>query len=172
VSGEGGFTTTEEDLVAANRLHARQLWNRRAVLRGWVLGTVTLAVIAIWLCERVDWKMVWVPLVAAGYMVIGALVSQLTFSHFARRHYRQARSFWHPTTLEWDSNSIRFASDRGNVRYNWTDFFSWAADDRSILLYQTGNSFITVPTRGLSEEAKIEIVSALKGASVGERSLR
>ena len=170
--GEGKYTTTEEDLVAANRLHARQLWNRKAILRGWILGTIALGLIALWFCARIDWTLLWAPVVAAGYMVVGAFVSQLTFSHFARRHYRQARSFWHPTTLEWDSDSVRFASDRGDVRYNWTDFFSWAADDRSILLYQTGNSFISVPTRGLGEEAKIEIVSALKSANVGERSSR
>jgi hypothetical protein len=170
--GEGNFTTTEEDLVAANRLHARQLWNWRAVVRGWVLGTIALALVAIWLCGRVDWKMLWVPLIAAGYMAVGAIVAQLTFSHFARRHYRQARSFWHPTTLYWDSDSIRFASDRGDVRFNWTDFFSWAADERSILLYQSANYFYTIPTRDLDAEARTDIAAALKNAGVVERSSR
>lgn len=172
MAGEGRFTTEELDLIAANRLHARQLWNRRAVLRGWVLGTVALTLVAIWLCERLDWKMLWLPLVAAGYMAIGAIIAQVAFSFYARRHYRQAQSFWHPTTLDWDNNAVRFASDQGEVRYNWADFYSWAADDRSILLYQTANSFITVPTRGLDRKGATEIAAALKNAGIVERSSR
>jgi hypothetical protein len=167
---EGTFTTTENDLVAANRLHARQLWNRRAVLRGWTLATVALALAAIWLCGRVDWTVLWMPLVAAAFMAVGAVLSQLTFSYAARQHYRQARSFWHPTTVAWDDNSVRFASDRGNVQFEWADFFAWAADDRSILLYQSGNLFITIPMRALDEHAKKEIVSALKNGGVASRS--
>jgi hypothetical protein len=172
MSGEGNFITAEEDVVAANRLHARQLWNRRAILRGWILATVALALVAIGVCERLNWTMLWVPVASATLMVIGAGVSQLTFSQAARRHFRQAHAFWRPTTIEWDDTSVGFATDRGKVRFQWTDFFSWAADDRSVLLYQSANSFITIPIKKLDQQAKVEIASALKNVGVPERSSR
>jgi hypothetical protein len=116
--------------------------------------------------------MLWLPVVAAGYMAIGAAASQLIFSRFARRHYRQAKAFWRPTNMDWDDHSIRFASDRGAVQYQWADFYSWAADNRSILLYQTANSFITIPTRGLNHDGAVEIVSDLVNAGLAVRSSR
>ena len=64
---------------------------------------------------------------------------------------------------------MQFASERGEVRDNWTSFFSWAADDRSILLYQSANLFISLPIRDFSEDAKIDILAALKNAGVPER---
>ena len=65
---------------------------------------------------------------------------------------------------------MHFASERGEVRDNWTSYFSWAADDRSILLYQSANSFITLPAKDLGVDARIDIVAALKNAGVTERS--
>ena len=172
MSGEGNFTTTEKDLVAANRLHARQLWNRRAILRGWIFTTVALALILFAFCRRFDWTILLAPLAATAFMGVGAAFANQTFAIAARRHYRQARAFWQQTTIEWDDGSVRFVSDRGNVRFNWADFYSWAADDQSILLYQSANSFITVPTRELGENARLEIVSALTKTGVTSRSSR
>ena len=62
MSGEAEFTTTEEDLVAANQLHARQLWNRRAVLRGWTLTTIAFALILLSFREQFDWVLLFAPL--------------------------------------------------------------------------------------------------------------
>jgi hypothetical protein len=110
------------------------------------------------------------PIAAAAFMGVGAVFANLTFAIAARRHYRQARAFWLPTTIEWDDESVRFASDRGNVQFKWADFFAWASDDRSILLYQSGNSFIAVPAKDLDVNQMMEIVSGLKGAGVAVRS--
>jgi len=170
--GEANYTIMEGDLVAANRLHARQLWNQRAILKGWLIGTMALTLVGFWLCPSVDWRILWAPVIATAYMIFGALFSFVVFSYFARRHYRQAHSFWIPTKLEWDRKAVRFTSDRGEVRFDWSDFFSWAADGRSILLYQSGNLFITVPVRALKSEAVSEIVSILKDAGVPVRSSR
>ena len=169
---EAKFTIREKDLVAANRLHARQLWNRGAVLRGWGLATVALVLILFSICGHFGWMLLWAPAAAALFMAVGAAIAYLTFSNAARRHYHQAEAFWIPTSIDWDDTSIRFASERGNVQIKWADFFAWAVDDRSILLYQSGNSFITVPTKSLGENAKFEIPLALKNAGVAVRSSR
>ena len=71
MSGEGSFTTTEEDLVGGNRLHARQLWNRRALLRGWLLFTIASVLLVFGFCGSVGWAMLWAPVAAAAYLVIG-----------------------------------------------------------------------------------------------------
>jgi hypothetical protein len=172
MSGEANFTTTEEDLVAANRLHARQLWNRVAVLRGWILATVALGLILFSFCGQFNWMILWAPIAAAVFMAVGVALANLIFAIAASRHYRQARPFWLPTTIEWNGNSVRFTSDRGHVEFKWADFFAWAGDDHSILLYQSGNSFITVPMKNLDEKNCMEIISALKSAGVPVRSSR
>ena len=172
MSGEANFTTTEADLVAANRLHARQLWNRRAVLRGWILATVALALILFALCPRLRWLILAAPFAAAVFMAVGAAFANLTYAIAARRHYRQGKAFWRPTRIEWDDDSIRFTSDRGHVEHKWADYFAWAADDRSILLYLSANAFVTIPSKNLSANGRTEIVGNLKRTGVAARPAR
>jgi hypothetical protein len=105
-------------------------------------------------------------------MVIGWIVSQLTFGRAARRNFREAKAFLRPTTIAWDRESVRFTSERGESRDDWSSYFAWAADDRSVLLYQAANLFITLPVRDLGENAKVEIVAALQNAGVKERLRR
>ena len=170
MSGEGKFTTTEDDLVAGNQLHARQLWNRRAVLRGWVLFTIAVLLAVFGFCGRVGWALLWAPAAASAYMVVGYYFSQAMFSRYARKGFRQALSFWRPTAIQWDDDSVQFTSDRGQSRDVWTSYYSWAADDRSILLYQSANLFITLPVRDVGNDARISISAALKKAGVKQRS--
>jgi hypothetical protein len=172
MSGEASFTTTEEDLVAANRLHARQLWNRRAILRGWILATVALTLILYSFCGKVDWMILSASVAAAVFMAVGATLANLTFAIAARRQHRQAKAFWIPTKIAWDNKCIRFTSDRGHVEHRWAEYFAWAGDNRSILLYLSANSFITIPTKNLAESERTGIGSALKDAGIIERSRR
>jgi hypothetical protein len=166
------FTTTEADLVAGNLLHVRQIWNRRAILKGWILGTIALGLLGFGLLSCAGWRLLLAPVIAAAYMAVGALVSRQLFVRYARRSFRQAHAFFRSTQLGWDSDTVRFASDRGEVRWRWADFYAWAANDRSILLYQTANSFITVPVAGFPSATKTQIVSALEAAGVLQRSAR
>jgi hypothetical protein len=172
MSGEGKFTTTEEDLISGNLLHAQEVWNRRALLKGWILGTVALALLGIAIGEAIDWRLLWAPIAAAAYMIVGFFVSRLIFSSAARRSFRQAQPFFRPNTFKWDDSSVEFASDRGKVRDSWKSFYAWAADERSIILYQTAGSFITIPTRDLGQDEKSEIELTVSRAGVPRRSSR
>ena len=172
MSGDAEFTTTEEDLVAANQLHARQLWNRRAVLRGWMLTTIAFALILFSFREQFDWALLFAPIAAVPFMMLGAGLARLTFATAARRQYRQGQAFWRPTKIEWTDRSIRFSSDRGQVEHSWSDYFAWAADDRSILLYQSANAFFTLPAAHLGTHVRTQIVSDLSNSGVPHRSAR
>jgi hypothetical protein len=169
MAGEASFTTSEQDLVAANRLHVRQLWNRRATLRGWILSTVALALVLFVFCPRLSWLLLAAPFAAAAFMAVGAVLAQLTFVIAARRHYRQGKAFWRPTKIAWDDTSIRFTSDRGHVEHKWADYFAWAADDQAVLLYLSANSFLTIPSKNLSTNGRTEIIADLQRAGVGGR---
>ena len=148
------------------------MWNRRAVLRGWVFGIVVLTLILFSRGWRFDWRMLWVPVIATAYSGVGAIVGWMIYSHAARRNFRQARALWHPTSVRWDDDSIQIMSERGKVRDNWSNFFAWAANDQFILLYHTAASFVTIPVRDLNSDARTEIVSALTNAGVAERASR
>lgn len=170
--GEKSFTTTEDDLVAGNRLHVRQLWNRRAILNGWLLAVAVIGLLWIQFCDRFDWSLLWVPLAAAAWLPIGWLVAQATFTRAGRQAFRQLKPFLRPTMVAWDENSIRFTSSRGESRDDWGNYYAWAADDRSVVLYQSAHLFVTLPVRDIGPDARDDIVSLFKQAGVKERQAR
>ena len=169
--GELDYTLQEQDLVDGNRLHARQLWNKRTVIRTWLCISIIAIVGCFFAWDADVWDFVWIAIAFAAYMAIGSHVGKAIFSRFARRSYRQAKAFWRQTKFSWTDDSLEFKSARGQGRSEWSDFYSWAADEKSVLLYQTANTFITVPVGSIDAVLREEIVTNLRNAGVVERSL-
>lgn len=163
------FTTIEGDWIAANRLHAKQLWNRRATLRGGLFFSAAAGLLGFSIFRSAGWYLLLIPGAAVAYMLVGYFVAQLAFSRAARRSFHQSKAFLRPTEIEWDAKNVRLTSERGTVQDAWVDFFAWAADDRSVLLYQSANAFITLPVRDLGLDAQRSIVDALRKSGIKER---
>ena len=87
----------------------------------------------------------------------------------ARRTWHQSRKMWVERRVTWDVEKNHFNSARGEIPVGWGDYYRWAADDRSLLLYQDWRMFYLAPLRTLPAEAKEEIIGYLKVAGVQKR---
>lgn len=166
----GSFRTTADDLIAANRLHWLQTFRlKRAIL----LLMAILAVSSLWLSWSHGWWGVVAALMLGPILAIlyGALWlgSWLLVGLLARRRWRQSEPMWVDQQVTWTAEEIEFRSVRGEARFPWHDFYRWAADEKSILLYQSENAFYTLPLRGFTSEAAREIASLLTVANVPQR---
>jgi len=164
------FTIIPEDLIAANRLHFIKLFSIRRWLLTFIGSAVSIALIFYGFDLRIG---VVGYLVALGSMwaIIVAIcgLGWLMVPRQSRRTWTQAQKLWIETNVQWDAEAITFKSVRGESRVPWSAYHRWAADDRSILLYQDERTFYTLPIRDFPANARNEIVGFLKTAGVAER---
>ena len=167
---QGSFRMTAEDLIAANRLHWRQTFRlKRAIL----LLVAILAASSLWLSwnygrEGIVASLMLGAFLSGAYLLLW-LGSWLCVAPLARRAWRQSERMWVDQQVGCTADEIEFVSSRGEVRFPWSDFYRWAADEKSILLYQSACAFYALPLRGFHPEAGREIASILTVARVRPR---
>ena len=162
----GSYTLSADDLVAANQLHWRRVnGDKRALLLPLLVGGCSGSLLLL-LGQR-GFALA-VSLVTGGYYLL-ALTSWILFSVNARRSWKQARSMWIEQQVEYTPEYIQFTSERGSVRFAWSDFYRWAADEDYILLYQTAGTFYTVPLRGFVANAGEGMLKLIREAGVRQR---
>ena len=167
---EATFTIGPEDLSAANLLHFLSLFS----IRRWAFVFAGSALAIALLFFGLD-----LSLGLGGYLVVLGSVwgiiaaicvwGWLSIPRQARRTSKQAQKLWVDTTVTWDADHISFKSTRGVSQIQWSAYYRWAADDRSILLYQDERTFHTLPLRGFPAGARETIIGYLKTAGVEER---
>ena len=167
---EATFTVGPDDLIAANRFHFKNLFSaERWTLALLVTGTL-IALLAYGLDLGLETKDYLYIFATVWVFVIGICVlGWFSIPRQARRSWMQAKRLLIETKARWDSEGITFENARGNSRVPWTDYHRWAADDRSILLYQDDRSFFTLPLGQLPADARDTITGHLKKAGVRAR---
>ena len=167
---EATFTIGPEDLSAANRLHFISLLS----IRRWLLVFAGSAVAVALLLFGFDSSFG-----LEGYLIVlgsvwGIVVAICVWGWFmiprqARRTWKQAQKLWIETTASWDAERISFKSARGVSQVQWSAYHRWAADARSILLYQDERTFYTLPMRSFPGAARETIIGYLRMAGVQQR---
>ena len=162
----GSYTLSADDLVAANQLHWRRVnGNKRALLLPLLVGGFAGSL--LFLLGESGFALA-ISLVIGGYYFL-ALISWILFSVSARRSWKQARSMWIEQQVEYTPEHIQFTSERGSVRFAWSDFYRWTADEDYILLYQTAGTFYTLPLRGFAADADERMLKLIREAGVRQR---
>jgi hypothetical protein len=169
---EGSYTLTLDDLIAANRLHWKQTvvrdW-KRALVTG--LAGISLLCLSLWLarpCAGIADYVIVATLVIGAVTMLGAL-SWLIIVPVSRRGWKQSRKMWVPQQVHCDPQGIQFKSERGEVRIRWGDFYQWAADERTLLLYTTARSFFAIPLAGFRSGARETLAGMIQTAGVRQR---
>ena len=167
---EATFTVGPDDLIAANKFHFKNLFSAERWTFALLVSGTVIAVLVYVLDLGFEAKdflyifaAVWVVVIAICVLGWFAIPRQ------TRRSWSQAQRLWIETEVRWDSNGIHFKNARGNSHVPWTDYHRWAADERSILLYQDDRSFFTLPLRQFPADARDTITGQLKKAGVQAR---
>ena len=167
---EATFAVGPEDLIAANRFHFKNLFSAEK----WtftLLGTGTaIALILYGLDLGFDVRDFLYIFAAVWTMIVGiCALGWFLIPRQARRSWSQAKRLWIETEVRWDKDGIHFKNARGDSYVPWSDYHRWAADKRSILLYQDDRSFILLPLRGFPADARETITGHLKTSGVPTR---
>ena len=86
----------------------------------------------------------------------------------ARRKYHQ-RKMWDEVHFNWDDRGVTLTSNHGSGNFAWDEFFTWATDKRTVLLYLDPRLFYVLPLRAFPFGASNDIVAALASAGVKPR---
>lgn len=164
------YSVGVDDLAAANRLYFIKTISIRRWIGTFVASAVAIALTLWGFIGQIDSE---IYLLALGSIWL-TIIAICIFGWFmiprqARRTWQQSQKMWVEQLVTWDAEKIHFNSARGEIHVSWGDYYRWAADNRSLLLYQDWRMFYLVPLRTFSAEAKAEIIGYLKAAGVQER---
>jgi len=167
---EATFTVGPDDMAAANRLHFLKLFSARRWLFVFLGSAVALALLNFGLIGYIDPEIYLITLGTIwGTIVAICIVGWLMIPRQARRIWSQGQKLWIERRVAWDVDKIHFISANGEVHVSWGDYYRWAADERSLLLYQDDRSFHLLPLRNLPNGAGETMIGHLRAAGVQER---
>jgi hypothetical protein len=167
---EATFTVSPDDMIAANRLHFLKSFSIKRWLEVFILSAVALALFNFgfdWMFDPEGYLIVLGTIWA--FLATVCIVGWFMIPRQARKNWKQAQKMWIERSVSWDADKIHFESEKGQVHLNWSDYYRWAADDRSLLLYQDDQTFNLVPMRNLPPGARETITEYLQAAGVLER---
>jgi hypothetical protein len=169
--GEIDFALTEQDVVAATKLHYRaqiaRHWKLKLILFGLVVllgSTIAMAGDARLFFDS------WVVQLLLTMLVL--LVGIMIIMYFAvlpilaRRHSRQTKTFQAPIRAFWTHESITYSADWGSTKIAWADYHKWTMDPRYLMLFQSDVAFNILPRKLLGEARAEAIMSMLTDAKV------
>ena len=167
---EATFTIGSEDLAAANRLHFIKLFSAERWSLTFIGSAVALALLNFGFDAGIDLEDYLLILGSIWAIIVAICVlGWFMIPRQARRTWGQAKKLWIEQNVKWDSDRIHFKSTRGESHVLWSDYHRWAADDRSILLYQDERTFFLLPVRQFPVGTRETITDYLKLAGVAER---
>lgn len=171
--GEVRFTPTQNDYVAAPRLHyrkqvlARKFWGRLTLV---TFGIAIASALALSIFGVEFLEVVPIALFGATGGGIGLLIivvgNYLLLPRRSRRLFRQQRSLHRETTFAWDAISGCWSSDNGNSRTKWSDYHAWAEGSATILLYLNDQLFQFLPLRVFAQDQLEDLRATLCAAGV------
>lgn len=167
---EATYTVSPEDLTAANRLHFLKSFSLRRWLVAFIFSAVAVGLFIWGFDGFLDPESYLLALGSIwGFVVAICIVGWLMIPRQARRSWSQAQKMWIGQRVTWDADKIHFKSQKGEVHVSWGDYYRWAADERTLLLYQDARTFYLVPLGSLPSEARETMTGYLKAAGVQER---
>ena len=167
---EATFTVGADDLIAANRFHFKNLFSAERWTFALLGSASAIALLLYGLDLGFDVRDFLYMLAAVWALVVGICVlGWFLIPRQARRTWSQAEKLWIETAVRWDSDKLHFTNARGVSSVRWADYYRWAADDRSILLYQDERTFFTLPLRQFPADARETITGYLEAAGVEVR---
>ena len=133
-------TLSEDDYLAAQRLHRRAYVRRQSLV---LAALLPIGLIVAW----AGYFLPGAALLGAG---VGGFIGELFCSRFSipRRHrriYRQQVSLRSPYTYSWDSECLSVVSETGQARRPWSDYVRSKENDEVFLLYHSDTMFEVIP---------------------------
>jgi hypothetical protein len=160
------YELTPQDLLHAMRLHFRwHIRSRPTIIRFVALWALAVAVCGFIVANAADTNDAIVSTLAFAVIVPFAIVGiPFVIVHVfgrrtARKTYREQKTLHKPVHLSWSENGVRFSSDFGEARLQWTDFLIARQDRHCILLYESRRLYRLIPTRILTEDQLRELQS-------------
>lgn len=156
------FQPTQEDILAANRLHFVTSLRTGRILRAYLLGAALCAaagLAAAWLLDR---SMVATAVLGAvcwaAFLSLVLLAGYLRLPRHARRTFAQQTSLHGDVTVDWSDAGISTRSERGQSRFEWGDLIGIVEGRDAILLCHSDLQFTFIPKRALSDEQVASIM--------------
>jgi hypothetical protein len=156
ISGQAAFQLSEDDLVAAARLHGWTAMSSKKIIA--LLVLVLIVVMAVMYSTmtgsgpaRPDdiWFLVAFGVVIAPAIYVAVIYTVLPQS--ARRAYRQQKSLHETMHAKWSRSGVEWQAASGQSQTPWGHYAKWNEDSRLFLLYQSDQLYQLLPKRVLSE---------------------
>ena len=134
------FHITEDDYVAAQRLHMRTAMRRSAK---WVVVFCILLYAAFGAWHRIWWAVA----IALSALALPWLIDTVLLGFTARRSYRRYPAMHGEQTLTVTNDGVQATSTMGNTDLRWPMVIRWAEDAEFMLLYLQPRMYFIVPLR-------------------------
>ncbi|OWJ63840.1 YcxB family protein [Inquilinus limosus] len=164
------FQFTEDDLIAAARLHVWTALTSRKALLLLVVVVIGAGLIVSTLLSgsgRPDLQGV-VATAVVGVPAALAILHYMSLPQNARRMYRQQKSLHETLAVEWSEDGMSWDGQTGYTRIPWNHYVKWCEDHRLLLLYHSDRLHQMLPKRVLPPAGIDSIRSSLVKAGVPE----
>lgn len=138
MSNEVKYTVTEEDTVAALRLH----WKPSRVIRSFQIFIAMWVVILAFVGPTNTIK-----ILALSCITVYILTRKLLGPYIQRRTYRKYKLLQEPVYLSFDADGVKLSAESYNTSITWDHLVRWKDDDRLILLYVSPRQYYVIPKR-------------------------
>ncbi|MFP6584592.1 MAG: YcxB family protein [Candidatus Hydrogenedentota bacterium] len=151
MSNEVDYLVTEEDTVAALRLH----WKPTRVIQSFQIFIGVWVVILAFVGPTNTIKIL--ALSCIGFYI---LTRKFLGPYIQRRTYRKYKLLQEPVSLSFDADGVKFVAQSYNTAITWKHLVRWKDNDRFILLYVSPRQYYVIPKRigddGFDVEGLIE----------------
>jgi hypothetical protein len=153
------FTTTFEDYLSAQRLHAtRNAWSRfndfAARRLNPALGVLILIFAVLLSVPKINWSSSLILMVPCGLIL---LFYPIYMRNRLKRCYVRTRLGNGLRTIDFDLNSIKAVEENVKSEIEWAAIQSVREDKNVIMLYLAPAKFMMIPTRVCSDEQRNEL---------------
>jgi len=136
MSNEANYTVTEDDTVAALRLH----WKPSSRIRSFQLFIAVFVVILAFVGPTNMIKILSLICIA-----VYILTRRILGPYIQRRTYRGYKLLQEPVSLYYDVNGVKFSSESYNKSLDWNQVVRWKDDERLILIYVSPRQYYVIP---------------------------
>ncbi|MCT7327459.1 YcxB family protein [Ralstonia mojiangensis] len=138
------FQTTEQDMVAAYRLHYAMSGKKAA----WLFGAFLLGLVAYLAAQNTYGAALAGG--AAGLVIAHLAILHLVVPNRARHLYRQQKNLHTEHQVSWDDQCVYIRSDGYNENLRWADLVKAKENDALVLLYRSDYNLSMIPKRSFA----------------------
>ncbi len=150
------YTLSEEEFVAANKLHSRQKFSSVITISVCMIILICITFLLNVFLAKI------IAVVAAISMIIMHIVIRNIYVPYAmKKQYRSYRSIREPVTISLADDGVLWHSFTGENITPWKLIVKWREDQSFILIYLSPMHYYVIPKR--IGELSISISKALEG---------